>query len=68
MFRLNRLTDYGVVVLLQMAQAPKRLVSAPQLAEESGIPLPTVSKLLNTLARGGVIESTRGAAFGYRLA
>lgn len=67
MFRLNRLTDYGVVVLMQMAQAPERLVSATQLSEESGVPLPTVAKLLNQLARGGVIESTRGAAGGYRL-
>lgn len=67
MFRLNRLTDYGVVVLMQMAQAPARRVSATQLSEESGVPLPTVSKLLNQLARGGVIESTRGATGGYRL-
>lgn len=67
MFRLNRLTDYGVVVLMQMAQAPQRRLNAPQLAEESGVPLPTVAKLLNTLARDGIIESTRGAAGGYRL-
>lgn len=68
MFRLNRLTDYGVVVLMQMAQAPERLVSATQLAEESGVPAPTVAKLLNGLARSGLIDSTRGAAGGYRLA
>ena len=67
MFRLNRLTDYAVVVLMQMAQTPARRVSASQLSDESGLPLPTVSKLLNTLARGGLIASTRGATGGYAL-
>ena len=67
MFRLNRLTDYGVVVLTQMSRNPKDLRTAPQIAQETGVPLPTVAKLLNALAHRQLIESHRGAAGGYTL-
>jgi FeS assembly SUF system regulator len=67
MFRLNRLTDYGVVVLSQMSRSPNDLRTAPQISEETGVPLPTVAKLLNALAHGHLIESHRGATGGYTL-
>ncbi len=67
MFRLNRLTDYGVVVLSQMSRNPNDLRTAPQISQETGVPLPTVSKLLNTLAHGHLIEPHRGAAGGDTL-
>ena len=68
MLRLNRLTDYAVVVLAQMAAQPERLRTAQQIAQDTALPLPTVAKLLNALARAGVITSLRGAAGGYSLA
>lgn len=68
MFRLNRLTDYAVVVLAQMALRPGRLVNAAQVAQDTGVPQPTVAKVLNVLAKGGLIASQRGAAGGYSLA
>jgi len=67
MLRLNRLTDYGVVVLTQMSRNPKGLRTAPQISQETGVPLPTVAKLLSTLAHGDLIQSHRGAAGGYTL-
>jgi len=66
-FRLNRLTDYAVVVLTQMAQAPARTISAQQVATGTALPLPTVSKLLSMLSKQGLIASQRGAAGGYSL-
>lgn len=68
MIKLNRITDYAVVVLAQMAREPARLVTAPQLAQDSAVPLPTVSKLLKELARAGVLSSHRGVNGGYTLA
>lgn len=68
MIRLNKLTDYAVVVLAQLSQDAKRTVTAPQLAQSSGVPVPTVAKLLKSLARAGIIASRRGAAGGYALA
>ncbi len=67
MFRLNRLTDYAVVVLSQMTDRKRGLTSAHYLAEQSGVPLPTVAKLLNLLSRHGLVDSHRGAAGGYCL-
>jgi len=68
MLKLNRITDYAVVVLAQMAREPGRLVTAPQLAHDSAVPMPTVAKVLKDLAREGVLVSERGAHGGYRLA
>jgi FeS assembly SUF system regulator len=68
MFRLNRLTDYAVVLMSQMAHERQKVRTAPQISQESGLPLPTVSKLLNALARDGLVTSHRGAAGGYTLA
>ncbi len=67
MFRLNRLTDYAVVVMTQMTRRPEEVHTAPQIASDTGIPLPTVAKLLNALARESLVESHRGAAGGYTL-
>jgi len=68
MFRLNRLTDYAVVVMAQMSHSGAPVRTAPQIAEDTGVPLPTVAKLMNGLAREGLVESHRGALGGYSLA
>jgi FeS assembly SUF system regulator len=67
MFRLNRLTDYAVVVMAQMAQRRDQVRTAPRIAEETGVPLPTVAKILNALTRDTLVVSQRGAAGGYTL-
>lgn len=68
MLRLNRITDYAVVVLTQMANEPDKRVTAPQLSDESNVPAPTVAKVLKALAKEGVLASQRGVNGGYRLA
>ena len=67
MIKLSRLTDYAVVVLAEMSRTPGVLASASALAAKTGIPEPTVSKVLKTLSRNGLIASVRGVAGGYRL-
>lgn len=67
MFRLNRLTDYAVVVMTRMTHRPEEVHTAPQIATDTGIPLPTVAKLLNALARDCLVVSHRGASGGYTL-
>lgn len=67
MFRLNRLTDYAVVVMSQMSASGNALRSAQQIARDTGVPLPTVAKVLNALTRERLVESHRGAAGGYTL-
>jgi FeS assembly SUF system regulator len=69
MVRVTKLADYGILLLTAFARrtdAP--CLAASTLAEETGLPLPTVGKLLRTLGKAGVLESQRGAHGGYRLA
>ena len=67
MFRLNRLTDYGIVLLSLMAHDEGRVITAGRLAKRAGVPLPTVAKLLKMLSAAGVINSHRGPGGGYSL-
>ena len=68
MIRISRLTDYGIVLLSQMAAHPQRVHTAAELAAETHLPLPTVSKLLRLLAKDGLLQSQRGVNGGYGLA
>ena len=68
MIRLSRLADYGVLLACQMAVRTDRCHNAFDLAATTGLPPPTVSKLLAAMARAGVLVSHRGAKGGYRLA
>lgn len=68
MIRLSKLSDYAVLLMSRMAHAPDAVHNAVDLAQHSGVPTPTVSKLLATLTRGGLLTSVRGAKGGYSLA
>ncbi len=68
MLRISKLTDYGTVVLAQLAGDTDVVCSATDVSEATGIALPTVSKLLKSLARAEIVTSTRGASGGYKLA
>lgn len=68
MLRISKLTDYGTVILAQLAAQPERPQAAAEVAERTHIALPTVSKLLKTLQRSGLVMSTRGSHGGYQLA
>lgn len=66
MFRINKLTDYAVVLLVDMARSG-RTRSAQEIAADTGVPLPTVAKVMKALARDGLVVGTRGAGGGYGL-
>jgi FeS assembly SUF system regulator len=69
MIRLSKLTDYGLVLMSQMARQPlSELHTARDLAAKCKLPLPTVSKLLKTLLQGRLLASHRGTKGGYNLA
>ena len=68
MFRINKDTDYGVLLLPLFARFPERTsLSSRELASNSGIPLPMASKILKLLANDGILCSQRGPKGGYRL-
>ena len=68
--RLSSLADYAVVLLSAAARhcGARGRLNATLLAEETGLPLPTVQKLVSKLAAAGLIESARGTGGGFRLA
>lgn len=66
MLRLSKLTDYAVVVLVRLG-AGDGVQTSPGIAASTGIPEPTVAKVLKALAGSGLVVSQRGARGGYRL-
>src|SRR5438094_7704279 len=69
MIRLSKLTDYGLVLMSYAARNKGRTVhTARELSLESGLPLPTVSKLLKLLLQAGFLVSHRGTYGGYSMA
>jgi Rrf2 family protein len=60
--RLSSLADYAVVMMGAAARhCGGQRTSATELAAETGIPLPTVQKLVSLLTRAGLLKSVRGA-------
>jgi FeS assembly SUF system regulator len=69
MVRLGKLTDYGLLLLTCIARSPAAsLRTARDLAKETRLPLPTVSRLLQELLKSGLLVSHRGTKGGYALA
>jgi FeS assembly SUF system regulator len=68
MLRMTKQTDYGFVLLTRLALEPEQVVAAPELAGETRLPVPMVSKILKLLARHGLLASHRGVRGGYSLA
>ena len=69
MIRVTKLTDYGIVLMTRLAGCDStQVATAPELARDMNLPLPTVRKILKTLTRENLLVSQRGAAGGYCLA
>jgi len=68
MLRLSKLTDYGMLLMSQLASSKQPVWKATDLAVATGVPAPTVSKLLQSLLQCNLLTSQRGAHGGYRLA
>jgi len=67
--RLSSLADYSVVIMAAAARhCGGARVSASQLAEETGLPVPTVQKLVSKLSAAGLLRSSRGVGGGLKLA
>lgn len=67
--RLSSMADYAVVIMAAAARhCGCARVSAGQLAEETGVPVPTVQKLVSRLTGAGLLRSSRGVGGGLKLA
>ena len=67
MLRIGKLTDYATVILSYLAKHGEDLCSGVEVADATGIPATTVSKILKLLVRAELLNSVRGAKGGYVL-
>src|SRR3982750_1201512 len=67
--KLSSLADYAVVMMSAAARHCGGIgrLNATALAEETGLPLPTVQKLGSKLSAAGLIESPRAPGGRFRL-
>lgn len=74
MIRVSKLADYGILLMTWFAWRNARVDggaerrSATDLAKDTGLPAPTVSKLLRLLSCASLLDAQRGASGGYALA
>jgi Rrf2 family protein len=71
MLRLTKKADYSLIALRHFAarqQETGEAVSAKEVSDGCGIPLPVLSKLLQKLGKSGFLVSEFGTNGGYRLA
>ncbi len=74
MLKLTKKADYSLIALKHFAAVRSvsgsgaAALSAKDLADSSGIPLPLLSKLLQKLGKTGFLISEYGTNGGYRLA
>jgi FeS assembly SUF system regulator len=71
MLRLTKKADYSLIALKHFALRQRetgQAVSAKEVADTCGIPLPLLSKLLQKLGKTGFLVSEYGTNGGYRLA
>jgi Rrf2 family protein len=67
MLKLTKKADYGLIALRHLALNPAS-ASAKEIAAGYGIPMPLLAKVLQKLAKGGLLIAAHGTNGGYRLA
>ena len=68
MFRLSKKADYGLIALKHLAMHADESISAREIASQYHIPAELLAKVLQKLARKGLLVSQHGMNGGYVLA
>ena len=66
--RLTSFTDYGLRMLMRMGSAPERAFSTAELAEEFNLSRNHLTKIMQRLAKAGLVQTRRGGGGGAILA
>jgi Rrf2 family protein len=66
--RLTKSTSHAIRILIDCARSGERLIKVAELSEQLEITQQNVFKIVNLLARAGLIEAMRGRNGGVRLA
>jgi Rrf2 family protein len=65
---ITRKTDYAIRCVLHLAESEKEVVMVNEIAQDREIPRSFLAKILQTLAKAGIVQSIRGVKGGFRLA
>jgi Rrf2 family protein len=65
---LSKTAEYALRVAVCLAQSPDKLAAADELAEATKIPRRYLHKVVQDLARGGLVRSQPGPGGGYSIA
>ncbi|MEE2891257.1 MAG: SUF system Fe-S cluster assembly regulator [Pseudomonadota bacterium] len=68
MLKIGRLADYGVLILHHLGRVTPARLSMETLSELTGVPLPTVRKVMRFLTDAELVVSKRGPTGGYQIA
>jgi len=69
MFKLSKKADYGLIAVKHLAtHRNAHACSANEISEEYGISTTLMAKVLQRLARHGVVAAKHGSSGGYQLA
>ena len=69
MFKLSKKADYGLIAVKHLAMhRQQHACSANEIAEEYGISVTLMAKVLQKLARQGLVAAKHGSSGGYQLA
>jgi len=69
MFKLSKKADYGLIAMKHLANhRQQHACSANEIAEEYGISTTLMAKVLQKLARQGLVGAKHGSSGGYQLA
>lgn len=67
--RLTQASDYAILAMIHMACLPEDAVALrAQIVKSCGIPPSFAAKILRSLVRAGLLQSSRGVRGGFRLA
>ena len=65
---ITRNTDYAVRALCCIAEQKQEVISADQLVKSLNMPRPFLRKILQTLNKKGLLDSSKGKGGGFTLA
>lgn len=65
---ITRKTDYAIRCVLHLAESPEEVVMISEIAKQRNIPTSFLAKILQRLARAGIVKSLRGVKGGFTLA
>ena len=69
MFKLSKKADYGLIAMKHLAiRRDEQACSASEIAEEYGISATLMAKVLQKLAKQGLVAAKHGSSGGYQLA